>query len=299
MSSKPSKTRQTTISASTTSKLTSQTACEPKASEESTPMSFDFEGFKRELREELVDVMKKEIRAVLESELGVFKTDVLALKSGLEEVKNTTSSDLAGLRSTLAGAEESLSSCSDDIVTLQREVKRLSELTDELQKKCEDLEGRSRRNNVRIVGIPESTGSSSTSAVSALLKEAFKLDEAPLIDRSHRSLQDAPEEGEPPRTVIARLHYYQDCDKILRLARAKQKIKVGDMTISVFPDYTARVAKARAAFNGVKKILKDVPDVKFGVRFPAKLRITFNEVESFFTDPKAAMTYVTENIVHR
>lgn len=296
MSTKPTKTRQTTISAS---KLTSQTAGEPKASEESTPMSFDFEGFKRELRDDLVGVMKKEIRAVLESELGFFKSELLALKSGFEEFKNTANSDLAELRSTLAGAEQSLSTCSDDIITLQREVKRLTELTDDLQKKCDDLEGRSRRNNVRIVGIPESPGSCSTSAVSALLKEAFKLDEAPLIDRSHRSLQAAPGKGEPPRTVIARLHYFQDCNEILRLARTNQKIKVRDMTISVFPDYTARVAKARAAFYGVKQILRDAPGVKFGLLFPARLRITFNGVESFFTDPDAALAYVTENIVRR
>lgn len=296
MSTKPNKTRQTTISAS---KLTSQATTEPKASEEGMLMASDFEGFKRELRDELVGVLKREVRAVLESELGLFKTEVLALKSDLEKFKTNTSSDLATLRSTLTGAEQSWSTCSDDITTLQHEVKRLTELTDDLQKKYDDLEGRSRRNNVRIIGIPESPGSCSTSEVSGLLKEAFKLDKAPLIDRSHRTFQAAPEEGKPPRTVIACLHYYQDCNKILRLARSQNKIKVRDMAISVFPDYTARVAKKRAAFRDVKQTLKALPDVKFGLNFPAKLRITFKGVESFFTDPDTAMTYVEQTILRR
>lgn len=260
-------------------------------------MSLDFEGFKRELREDLIGAMKTEVRSVLESELGFFKSEVLALKAGLEDFKNTTSSEIAKLRSTLTGAEQSLSTCSDDVTTLQRDVKRLTEVADALQNKCEDLEGRSRRNNVRIVGIPESPGSCSTQAISTLLKHAFDLEKAPLIDRSHRTLQPAPRDGEPARAVIARLHYYKDCNDILRLARTRQKIQVDDMTISVYPDFTARVAKARAAFNGVRRMLKDVPGVRFGLLFPARLRITFNGAESFFTDPEAARVYVSQNIV--
>lgn len=208
-------------------------------------------------------------------------------------------SDIAELRSTLTSAEQSLSTCSDDVTTLQRDVKRLTELAESLQNKCEDLEGRSRRNNVRIVGIPESPGSCSTSAISDLLKDAFNLDEAPLVDRSHRSLQPVPQQGQPPRAVIARLHYYKDCNNILRLARTKQKIQVGDKTISVYLDFTARVAKARAAFNEVRRMLKDRPGFRFGILFPARLRITYNGAESIFTDPEAARTYVSQRIAQQ
>ena len=155
------------------------------------------------------------------------------------------------------------------MTTLQRDVRHLTELADTLQNKCEDLEGRSRRNNVRIVRIPESPGSCSTSAISALLKDAFNLEKAPLVDRSQRSIQPAPQGGGPARTVIAHLHYYKDCNDILRRARTKQKIQVHDMTISVYPDFTARVAKAPAAFNDVRRMLQDVPGVKFGTLFPA------------------------------
>ncbi len=74
-------------------------------------MPLDFEGFKHELREDLVDAMKNEVRSVLESELGFFKSEVLTLKSGLEEFKNTTKSEIAELRSMLVSAEQSPSTC--------------------------------------------------------------------------------------------------------------------------------------------------------------------------------------------
>lgn len=110
---------------------------------------------------------------------------------GFGEFKNTTNSKLAELRSMLASAEHSLSTCSDDVTTLQRNVKRLTELTEHPHYKCEDLEGRSHRNNVRIVGSPESPGSCSTSTVSALLKDAW------LTDRTYHCSQLHTEGNRP------------------------------------------------------------------------------------------------------
>ncbi|KAL6487663.1 hypothetical protein MHYP_G00042890 [Metynnis hypsauchen] len=131
--------------------------------------------------------------------------------------------------------EKSLSACTDDIVTLQREVAHLKAKSKLLENKCEDLEARSRRNNIRIVGMPGSQASS-TGSISALLQKAFSLTEAPMLDRAHRSLATAPRQDEQPRAVVARLHYSQDCANILRLAREKQRIKMDGMTLSVYPD---------------------------------------------------------------
>lgn len=67
-----------------------------------------------------------------------------------------------------------------------------------MENKCEDLEARSRRNNLRIVGVPEDSNSSATpEAASTLLKEAFKLDKEPLLDRAHRTLQPKRKPGAP------------------------------------------------------------------------------------------------------
>lgn len=74
----------------------------------------------------------------------------------------------------------------------------------ELRDKYEDLEGRARRCNIRILGVPETPGSSSTTSVSKLLRDMLQLDKDVLIDRSHRSL--APRKpGGKPRVIVAKL----------------------------------------------------------------------------------------------
>lgn len=87
----------------------------------------------------------------------------------------------------VTGMEENLSTCTEDISHLQKEVRQLTAMADTLQNKCDDLEARLQRNNVRIVGVREAQNFS-TSTVSALLKQACELKAAPLLDGVHRSL---------------------------------------------------------------------------------------------------------------
>ena len=136
--------------------------------------------------------------------------------------------------------ETSLSTCTDDVAELQAKVDDMAAELARLDNKCEDLEARSRRNNIQILGIPEgSANSSTTTAVSTLLKEAFKLDKEPLLDCSHRTLQPKPGPGDRPRPIIARLHYHTDYVDILRRARAEQRTTLlifgGDMNCVIDP----------------------------------------------------------------
>ena len=59
----------------------------------------------------------------------------------------------------------------------------------------------------------------------------------------------------------------------------------------MFPDYTVNVAKARAAFTDVRKILRGILGVRFGIFFPARFRISHNNEEEFL-DATEAMDYM-------
>lgn len=64
----------------------------------------------------------------------------------------------------------------------------------------------------------------------------------------------------------------------------------------LFPDYTSAVAKKRAAFSDVNRHLHSCPGVKFGLRFPAILRITLpGGATHTFQDPDVAMNFVKVN----
>lgn len=162
-----------------------------------------------------------------------------------------------------------------------------------LENRSEDLESRARRQNIRIIGVREDDPAPlSAAGVSKLLMEAFRLDKEPLVDRAHQALMPKPKPGDRPRAIVAKLHYYTDYSDILRKARELQRIKVRNTTISVFPDHTARTARARTAFNDVCRQLRDIEGVRFGLLYPARLRITHGGQQRDFTSPEEAMTFI-------
>lgn len=58
------------------------------------------------------------------------------------------------LKDTMEEMEHSLTSCLDDITTMKATIKTLTTDVVKLEQKCEDLEDRSRQNNIRIMGTP-------------------------------------------------------------------------------------------------------------------------------------------------
>lgn len=241
------------------------------------------------LREEMVGIFKSELQMAMTENLSQIKSELQSVKPEL----TATKSDVGELRGTVIEMEESLSTCTDDVAYLKSKVESLSNKVLALENKCEDLEGRSRCNNIRIIGLSEQCGTVTAASTSVLLKEALNLDKAPLIDRAHRSLNPKPKPGERPCPIIARLHYYADRVDILQRARAQQQIKIGDSTISIFPDHTAQAARASAAFNDVRRQLRDIPSIRYGLIYPALLRITTSGgVTKNFTSPGEAAVFI-------
>uniref|UniRef100_A0A673B3Z8 L1 transposable element RRM domain-containing protein n=1 Tax=Sphaeramia orbicularis TaxID=375764 RepID=A0A673B3Z8_9TELE len=207
-------------------------------------------------------------QAAMNENLTSIKTELQAIKSELSLSISNIKSDLGALKHTVGEMETSLSTCTDDIVSLQAKVDHLSAKLLKVVKKCEDLESRSRRNNIRIIGVPEDSPiSATTTAISSMLKEALNLDKEPLLDRIHRTLQPKPK-------------------------AAHQRIKTAGMTISIFPDYTAKTAWARAAFTDIRRQLRDIPGIWFGLLYAARLRVTYDGVEREFNSPEDARSFI-------
>lgn len=257
-----------------------------------------------DLKSEILVSLKADISAVIKSELkNALAEDFRFLKSELQAVKTEIVSNNAALKSeidhmkaNIKEVEGGMSAWSDEVVNLQKTVSDLKTEMAVMKERCEDMEGRMRRCNIRIIGVPESPGSCSTTTVSKMLTEVLKLDKEPLIDRSHRSLGPRKPDGRP-RAIVAKLHYHQDCLEVLRRARTQGQLRFDGHPITIFPDFTASVAKARAAFTGVRKLLRDRPGVRYGILFPARLRISYKGENKEFLDPDEAMVYVMENIV--
>lgn len=166
--------------------------------------------------------------------------------------------------------------------------------TSKLENKCKDLEARSLRNNIRIVGVPEEVANNSTMAVATLLKKDLYLDKEPLWDRYHRTLQPKPKAGELPHAIVARLHYHSNCIDILHRARERWKNNIMDMTIPIFPDHRVKKAQARAAFNKVRRQLRGIKGTRCGSIHPAHLLISYGGEEKVLLSPDEAQSFINK-----
>lgn len=155
---------------------------------------------------------------------------------------------------------------------LQAKVERLSAELMRLDNKCDDLEARSRRNNIRLVGIPEDFSTSSTAmAVSSLLKEAFKLEKEPLVDRVHRTLQPKPNPNSRPSTLSYGLCGHPAASQ----GPATDQDRGHDFFCVPRPHSQDRSRPS-----------------SFSLLYPALLRVTHNGMEKEFKSPEEASAFM-------
>lgn len=131
-----------------------------------------------------------------------------------------------------------------------------------------------------------------TDFIAQLLQDLLGLREKPLLDRAHWTLRERPSGGGgPPYPFVAQIHFSHVRNLIVQQAGEASPLLYNGQRISVFPDYTSPVAKKR-----VKRSLRSHPDEKFGLLYPAVLRITMPDGSSHrFEDPSAATDFVNKN----
>lgn len=114
--------------------------------------------------------------------------------------------------------------------------------------KIDELEGRSRRNNIKILGIPEDEEKGRpTELIAELLPKLFgssNFAKPVMVVRAHCIPVPKPMDVNRPRGIIARIHFYQEKELIPRLSR-QQQVKYNGNRVHIYPDYTAEVMTQR------------------------------------------------------
>lgn len=112
-----------------------------------------------------------------------------------------------------------------------------------LLEKIDDLENRSRRNNLRIIGIPESY--KATYKMRLCIKaipKALGLHNTMPVERAH-CLGPFQQERKSPRAAIAAFLNYTDKTQLLQRFRNKRSLVVEAHSLLLFVDYSAEVSK--------------------------------------------------------
>ena len=227
----------------------------------------------------LVGELEK-LRKDVTGELTISMNAALApIQASLQKLTDTV-----GKHSTVINKmETALAVHSDGITTLEREVAVLksklettTQVNEKLQLAVEDLVSRSKRQNLRVIGVPEGMeGDDARLFMTSLFKKVTG--DAQLetleLDRAHRSLGPKPPQGSRP--FIVRFHKYSHKERVLMWAKRNRDVTYQGHSIRIFEDFSAALAKKRAAFNKVKSMLfKD--GIRFGLLYPARLRVSMN-----------------------
>lgn len=184
--------------------------------------------------------------------------------------------------------EERIGNTEDRATRLERSAAFLLKQTAKLSVKCDDLESRMRRNNIRIHGIPEGAEKNDTiDFITGIIKLKIQIaDDMEIhIERAHRSLVAKPKDSAAlPRAIIVRFVDYRVKAFVIRQAW-KQKTTYEGQTIYFNQDYTR---KKRKQVRDVVKKLKE-KNVKAQSPYPAQLKVFLDSgTKTFATLTEAA-----------
>ncbi|XP_056336632.1 1-phosphatidylinositol 4,5-bisphosphate phosphodiesterase beta-1 [Danio aesculapii] len=169
-------------------------------------------------------------------------------------------------------------------------------LTEQLETRLNDQEGRARRSNIRIYGVPEKAEENFSDMIpflEDLLKSTLVLTDATpadlQIERAHRALAPIPLPTAKPRSIIVKFLNYRTKELVIKTAWAKKSIEWKDNRIFFDHDYAPDVLWKRREYQETKRMLKD-HDIKFQMRFPARLKVFYTEGTVLYNSAEEAST---------
>lgn len=225
--------------------------------------------------------------------LQVVAKDVTTIKDTTKELKDS----VEDIKVRLGEAEQRISDIEDASALTEAKVDKCEERLEVLWSRVEDLENRSRRNNVRIIGLKEGVEEPGKldQYVTEILDKAFELSGSEFeIERAHRSPAPMPDPNKPPRAILVRFLRSSAREKVLRVAREKRGIDWEGAKLSFFEDVTRELAEKRKAFNPAKKRLREL-QVKHRLAYPATLMFMWNGQKKTFKDGKKADKFLQES----
>lgn len=211
-------------------------------------------------------------------------------------------SAVVDIKGRLTEAEERISGTEDEIVQLKVRNDTLEKQMKSMADKVIDLENRSRRNNLRLVGLPEKEeGSDACAFLEKFLPETLELGESvtPLIiERAHRIPRSAHKNGQDgkvqPRTVIMKFLNFKQKEHVLKAAKRKGVIAYKGSNLRFFPDLSAELHREQRKYDAVRQKLRDKGITRHRVIFPARLLLTHGDRTVIMNSPEEVEKFMQQ-----
>ncbi|XP_041848894.1 uncharacterized protein LOC121644778 [Melanotaenia boesemani] len=215
--------------------------------------------------------------------------------SKISETLERISSALEGQSRRIAETEQRVLDVEDTVAGLEARLAEAEGKIKAMNDSVDDMENRSRRENIRILNPEEGTeGRRPIRFFESWLPNILSLESTPgiksciKIDRAHRSLGPR---GSRPRPIIIKLHNSRDKLRIMTAMRAKPNLEYEGKRFSISQDLSMVVRERRRAFNNVCRILID-KGIRFNMHFPATLIVHHDDAEHKFNTQGAAEAFL-------
>ncbi len=163
----------------------------------------------------------------------------------------------------ITDAERRVSDIEDTATSMENKLRETEKLMLMLSEEVDDLENRSRRENIRILGLKEGFEGSQPSFFATWLPKVLELDTVKghfKIDQAHRSR--SPQSDDRPRPVLIKLHNFADKQCIMSAIKAKHHLEVDGQKVFIQQDFSSAVKEKSRSFNKSCEVL-----IQHGIRF--------------------------------
>ncbi|XP_048367508.1 uncharacterized protein LOC125441174 [Sphaerodactylus townsendi] len=188
----------------------------------------------------------------------------------LSENMSTICRDVSQLQSHMDRLEQDARGWVLELAALRMENQCLSEYVRRMESRCRTLENRSRRNNLRLLGLPEGVeGSDTVSFLQKTLPAMLGLqpDSRPLEIESARRVQGGVswEPNGRPRALVFRLLHFADKAAILQASRTRPLCYAGAQ-VTILPDFCSSPSQRRRVPFRTFRRARWAADVCFAAR---------------------------------
>uniref|UniRef100_H3A568 L1 transposable element RRM domain-containing protein n=1 Tax=Latimeria chalumnae TaxID=7897 RepID=H3A568_LATCH len=233
-----------------------------------------------------------ELAATSMSSSGDMPTDVKNILTllnnmlaSLSEIKETN----ANLLQRMVVAEQQIVDMGDEQCKMADNTRDLQKQIEALRIRIDDQENCSQRNNLRMVGFPENVEQGKPiKFLLETLPGLLKLSDDVILDikRAHRSLVPKPSEGQISRPFIVKFLLFQVKERRQQASWARYNGR-----IQIFPDLFRNLQERRWKFFSVKQRIKGL-GLKYGLFFPAVLRVTVEGETKSFSTPQEVELFI-------
>uniref|UniRef100_A0A8C2FVR2 LINE-1 type transposase domain-containing 1 n=1 Tax=Cyprinus carpio TaxID=7962 RepID=A0A8C2FVR2_CYPCA len=233
----------------------------------------------------VASTVREAIDSVLTSVLRDLHLDIQTTNDSVKELKAEVEKLANAAKQTRDRVDSVQAAAREDRMTVTNLRIQLEQLT----KKIMDIEDRSRRNNVRLVGLP--AGAEGSNAADFLRANLSKWIPSMKgcdieIDRTH-CVYDGRKNSDRPHTLIFRVLRWHDRLAILKGAWQAYSVKYtqDNVMLQFFPDFSPATTTKRKSFNPVLKKMTALGLQPF-LTYPAVIKLLHKGEQMMFDSPE-------------